>query len=252
MIPGFAISGPGTKRILLRAVGPTLTDYGVTGFLEDPQISLVGSSVANPINDNWNDAVDAPAIQQASQLVSAFDLPDGSKDAVLLVDLPQGQYSLQISGVADATGVALAEVYDADDASDRATLVNISNRGYVGVGGDIMIPGFVVAGNASKTLLIRAVGPTLFTDYGVTGVLENPLLRFYQGDAAIAENDDWESSSLGPLAAELALQVGAFDLHAGSLDAALVITLTPGVYTVQASGVGGTDGNALVEVYEVN
>ena len=137
MIPGFAISGPGTKRILLRAVGPTLTDYGVTGFLEDPQISLVGSSVANPINDNWNDAVDVPAIQQASQLVSAFDLPDGSKDAVLLVDLPQGQYSLQISGVADATGVALAEVYDADDASNQATLVNISNRGYVGVGGDI-------------------------------------------------------------------------------------------------------------------
>lgn len=251
MIPGFVISGPGTKTVLVRAIGPTLADFGVTGFLADPKIVLYNGSDPIADNDNWNDAANVDDIRTVTPTVSGLALPEGSADAAILADLPQGLYTLNISGVGATTGVALAEVYEADSGTPTARLVNIANRGYVGTGGDIMIPGFVISGSASKTVLIRAVGPTL-TKYGVTGELADPILRVFAGSTIISQNDNWEDTEQGMLAGAAGPGVGAFELDAGSKDAALIITLPPGAYTAQASGVGGATGVALVEVYEVN
>jgi len=128
--------------------------------------------------------------------------------------------------------------------------VTISNRGEVGVGSAIMIPGFVVGGEGAKTVLIRGVGPKL-ADFGVEGVLENPTLTVFQGEAPLVTNDDWSDASNATELAAAASAVGAFALDSGSKDAAVLVVLDPGRYTVKVSGVGNTIGVALVEIYEV-
>jgi hypothetical protein len=131
-------------------------------------------------------------------------------------------------------------------------VINISNRGEVGVGASIMIPGFVIGGESPKTVLIRGVGPKL-TDFDVTGVLEDPTLRLFRsGEAApMLTNDNWGDGANAVELAAAAGTVGAFALEAGSKDAAVLVTLEPGSYTVKVAGAGGTEGVALVEVYEV-
>jgi hypothetical protein len=162
--------------------------------------------------------------------------------------LPSGACSAQISGVGGATGVSLAEVYDADADASVSRFVNLSARNNVGSGDAVLVVGFVIDGNTSETLLIRGIGPSL-TGFGVGGALPDPQLKlFNQQGKAINENDDWGG------AAQLVSafgQTGAFSLAAGSKDAALLVTLQPGVYTAQVSGVAGSTGIALIEVYEV-
>jgi hypothetical protein len=146
---------------------------------------------------------------------------------------------------AAAQGIALVEVYEAD--STPSSLVNLSCRARVGTGGDILIAGFAVAGSEPKRVLIRAAGPSLAA-LGVTGALADPRLEVIrEGTGAIvATNDNWDSA-LAPAASS----VGAFALTPGSRDAAIIVTLPPGAYTAQVSGVNNTTGVALVEVYEL-
>ena len=120
-------------------------------------------------------------------------------------------------------------------------------RSSAGTGDNILIAGFVVTGNSPKTLLIRAIGPTL-TNYGVSGVLTDPKLELYAGNTKIGENDNWGGATVLSNAFSA---TQAFPLPANSKDAALLVTLQPGVYSAQVSGVGGTTGVALVEVYEM-
>src|SRR5690606_22654756 len=126
---------------------------------------------------------------------------------------------------------------------------NVSARSEVGTGGDILIAGFNIAGSGTRTLLIRAIGPTLGTAFQVDGVLANPKLELYRSgnDTPIAENDDWDSATATPIFRS----VGAFELPDGSLDAVLVVSLPPGGYTANVSGVNDGTGVALVELYEV-
>lgn len=146
-------------------------------------------------------------------------------------------------------------VYNADGfldtppAGGSSRLANLSTRAFVGAGGDLLIPGIVVGGTAPKTLLIRAVGPTLAT-FGVTNALANPTLAVFDGATRIAGNDDWGVNPDVAAVTVATAQVGAFALPSGSRDAALLLTLRPGTYTAQVSGVGGATGIALVEVYE--
>jgi hypothetical protein len=138
-----------------------------------------------------------------------------------------------------------------------ARLTNISNRAFCGVGSQALICGFVVSNEGPKTLLIRVVGPTLASAFGVTGVLTDPILRLYRHEGAaenlLFSNDDWSADTGADrtTTAAVTAQVGAFALPVASKDAALVATLRPGIYTVQATGAGGGTGMALVEVYEV-
>lgn len=238
LIVGFVMSG-GSKSVMIRAVGPTLGAFGVNGVQADPLIELYNASGAKLLeNDDW--AASSAAIFAQ---VGAFELTAGSKDAALGVTL-QGAATAQIRGKAGG-GVVLVEVYDAG-AGNNTRLANISARNFVGTGDKILISGFVVTGDDPKNLLFRAVGPTLGA-FGVPGVLANPLLAIYNASGVkIAENDNW-NASLAPAFATAA----AFNLTPNSLDSALVLTLPPGAYTAQVSGVGGATGEALIEIYEL-
>lgn len=254
LIAGAVIGGAGTggaKPLLIRAAGPALGPFGVTGFLADPTLSVFsGTGAVVAANDNW--AGDAQVIAIGGQ-VGAFALaPATSRDAALHAPaLNSGTYTVQVSGVGGITGIALAEIYDATPVAaytlTTPRLINLSARTQVGTGGDILIAGFVIGGATPKTLLIRAVGPTL-TAFGVPGALADPRLELYAGTTRIDLNDNWGGAA--PLAAAFGT-VGAFALAPASLDAALLVTLAPGNYTAQISGVGGATGVALVEVYEV-
>jgi hypothetical protein len=248
LIVGLALGGAGTagtKAVLLRAVGPTLEGFGVGGALADPVMTVYQGQAQVAQNDDWNATAGA-----VFPTVGAFAFTAGSRDAALYnAALPSNSYSIQIAGKAGGTGIALAEIYDAtaSGAFTAATprLVNVSARTQVGTGDNILIAGFVIGGQSPVRVLVRAVGPTL-TGFGVGGALTDPRLEIFQGGARTAENDNWDAATAANFAS-----VGAFNFVAGSKDAALVATLPPGSYTAQVSGVGGTTGIALVEVYEL-
>ena len=111
LIPGFVVGGTGTLRLLIRAVGPTLADFGVTGTLVDPTMTLFRGSTALALNDNWSAAANAAEIASAAQMVGAFALPNGSRDAAMLTTLPPGAYTVVVSGVGTTSGTALVELY---------------------------------------------------------------------------------------------------------------------------------------------
>ena len=257
LIPGFYIQGTGTKRLLMRAVGPELAKFGVGNFLPDPQLVLRRASDKEIVatNDDWGDGP-ADDIRAAARAVYAFGLTDGSASAALLVDLPAGGYTITASGKGEETGVSIVELYEIAGASESTRLVNISNRGHVGVGGNIMIPGFVVSEEGSRTFLVRVVGPSL-ARFGVQGVLVDPMLEIYRRrpgtaiDDLILTNDTWGENGDAAAIKSTATAVQAFSLLEGSQDAAFVVTLPPGAYTVNAKGVGDTTGVAIVEVYLV-
>jgi hypothetical protein len=245
------VSG-GSKPVLLRGIGPSLATY-VAGTLPDPFLTLYSGSTVIQTNDNWGGD---PAVAAAITAFTGFPLAAGSKDAALLRTVPSGPYTAFVTDVNGGSGVALAEVYDADPTPPSAQsvaavsrLTSISARAPVGTGGNIIIAGFAFNGNMPKTLLIRAVGPSLSQFPGVTGILANPRLDLYQGSTLIQSNDDWGGSTT---LTNVFTAVNAFQLNGPtSLDAVLLVTLPPGSYTAQVSGVNGTTGVALVEVYEV-
>ena len=257
LIVGLGIGGAGTlgdKSILIRGIGPTLGAFGVAGVLTDPRLELYFGATKINENDNWLGNAEVTTI--GSQ-VGAFALSNAaSRDAALyLPSLKPGSYSVQITGGTGAggtpTGVALAEVYDATPPGGRTAtaprLTNVSARTQVGVDGDVLIAGFVIAGETSKTVLIRAIGPTLGS-FGVAGALADPKLELFGANGKITENDNWDGV---PQLSSTFFAVGAFPLTASSRDAVLLVTLAPGNYTAQISGANSTTGVALVEVYEV-
>jgi outer membrane protein assembly factor BamB len=250
LIVGFAVAG-GAKSLLVRGIGPGLTPFGVTGTLPDPKLDLFasGATTALATNDNWL-ASAAPVFAQ----VGAFTIPSNSKDAALTTSLGAGSYTAQVSDVTGATGISLVELYDTENVTASSRLTNVSARAQVGVGGGILITGFVINGNVPKNVLIRAIGPAL-AGFGVTGVLADPRLDLYRGTTLVESNDNWGTTTLaggtGALSTTFA-QVGAFALaSATSRDAVLLVSLAPGTYTAQVSGINATTGVALVEVYEV-
>ncbi len=243
-IPGFVLSGTGTKQMLVRAIGPTLTAFGVTGVLADPRLSLVSGNSTVASNDNWI-AADVATMTAAG----AFALTAASKDSALVTTLAPGAYTAPVAATDGGSGVALLEVYDAATAS-AVNVINASTRAFVGTGDSVLIPGFVIGGTGSLKLLIRAVGPTL-AGFGVTGVLADPTITLYRGTTVLATNDNWGSATNAGEISATATAVGAFTLPAGSRDAALVATLPAGSYTAIVSGVSATSGTALVELYVV-
>lgn len=252
LIPGFVI-GPGAdKTVLIRAVGPRLADFGVGGTLAQPVLTLIRNSQSLATNTRWNTASNAAAIREAAVRVGAFTLLEGSADSALLATLAPGEYTAQAGGVNNTTGVALVEIYDADAVTTATSsrLINTAVRAQVGVGANILIPGLVVSAGAPKTVLIRAVGPGLAV-FGLTGVLAEPVVSLFSGSERLLTNTAWNSA---PNAADIRAareRVGAFVLAEGARDSALLVTLSPGAYTIQVSGANNTTGLALVEVYEV-
>ena len=246
---GFVLSGAPDKSVLIRAIGPTLSDFGVTGALTDPRLQLFSGSSVLTVNDNWANPASGDgglAISDAFAVSGAFALKPEALDAALVRLMNGGSYTAQVTG-ASGSGIALAEIYDTSP-SGGARLVNVSARAQVGTGTGILIAGFNVSGNVPRQILIRGVGPGLST-FGVGSVLANPRLDLYRGSTLLQSNDDWGGTAAFTAAFA---QVGAFALGGtSSRDAALLVTLPPGSYTAQVSGVGNTTGVALVEVYEL-
>jgi hypothetical protein len=251
-IAGFVVSGPpgSTEQVLLRGVGPTLSQFGVAGALMEPILTLLdsaGTQVAT--NAGWSSAPNASEIAAVTAATGAFALPSGSADSAILVNLAPGAYTAEIDGANGATGVALAEIYEVS--SEGAELINISTRASVGTGSDVEIGGFVISGSQPETVLIRAVGPTL-SEFGVAGALEEPSLSVMDSlGNTVAANTGWSNNSDASTIASESETAGAFALPVGSADCALLLTLSPGAYTAVVSGANGAIGVALVEVYEV-
>lgn len=252
-IAGFVVSGPAgrTKSVLLRAVGPGLTPFGLSAgeVLAQPVLSLFdaqGRLIAS--NQGWNDSADIAA---AAKATGAFALAPGSRDAAMLLDLAPGSYTAQVSGAGNATGIALVEVYER--AVDSSHFVNISTRASVGTGGNILIGGFIVGGVRDSRMLIRAVGPGL-ANKGVGAALTQPVLSVYDASGQlIAINVGWSNGTSADALtlAATASRIGAFALQPGSTDCAMLLSLRPGAYTVQVTGVNGSTGIALFEAYQV-
>lgn len=244
---GFGLTGAGSKQLLVRGVGPTLGAFGVAGALANPVLGLYNSaSVLLNTNTGWGGGA---VLANAFTSVGAFALPATSADTALYQSLTTGTtYSALISGANDTTGIALAEVYDADPGVPSTRLTNVSARAFSGTGASALTAGFVIGGEGTETLLIRGIGPAL-TQFGVTGALTAPQLTlFNSAGAQIGSNAGWGGG--GALVAAFA-QVGAFALPTGSADSAILVTLPPGAYTVQVNGAADATGIALIEVYEM-
>ncbi len=254
LIPGFSISGAGSKNLLVRAVGPRLgmPDFGVTGVLADPTIVVLAGSSPVAMNDDWGLVADPAALAAATLKSGAFPLDGSTKDSALVLSVGPGGYTVQTSGVAATSGVALVELYDIDDATSAGRLVNLSARAQVGTGGDILIPGFVIDGNVAMTLLIRGAGPTLgLPPFDVAGVLADPVMTVLRGSSVVAVNDDWQEAPNQPALLAAQAATGAFAFGDGERDSALLVALPPGAYTVQVAGKDEGTGVALVELYVV-
>jgi hypothetical protein len=279
LIAGFGINGSGTKNLLLRGVGPGMFNtFQVPGALPSVQLAFYdGENPAKLIasNTGWanapvtgNSPVSAVVNNATPTLMAtlgAFSYVTGSLDAALEVNVPAGSYTSQVIGQGSSpSGVALAEVYDADSGIPSSRLINLSARVQVGTGFNVLIGGFSITGNATEKVLIRGVGPGLTSTFQLPGTLVAPLLQLYDGEnpaKLIASNSGWNTApSTGPSPVVAVVQpastqdmatVGAFSLNQGSADAAMEVSLPAGQYTAQLSGVGGSTGIGLIEVYEL-
>jgi hypothetical protein len=234
LIGGFIIGGSGSKEVLLRALGPTLAQFGVTGALADPTMELHnGAGTLLASNDNWKDT------QQAA--ISATGLaPPNDLESAILSNLASGNYTAIVRGKNNTTGAALVEAYDVDQAIDT-TLTNISTRGFVNTGQNVMIGGFI-SGNGLVKIIVRALGPTL-SQFGVPNVLADPTLELHDANGAIlASNDNWQDTQ------QAEIQASGF-APPNALESAIIATRPPGNSTAIVRGKNNTTGNALVEVY---
>ncbi len=239
LIGGFIISGTGNKDVLVRGLGPTLGDLGVAGFLADPTLDLRNANqVQIAFNDDWQQSSQAAAIQATGKAP-----PHATEPAILQTGLAAGNYTAILAGANNTTGVGLVEVYDQSPTS-TAQLTNISSRGRVGTGSNVMIAGFITA-VAENRVLVRALGPTL-TQFGVNGVLADPVLGLFDANGnAIATNDNWQQSSQ---ASEIQSS-GFAPLNAA--EPAIIAIRPLGNTTAIVSGKNGTSGVALVEIYKL-
>jgi mono/diheme cytochrome c family protein len=250
LIPGFVVAD-GPKTLLIRAVGPTLSQFAVNGPLAQPVLTLLRGTQPIAANTRWGTAANATDIRATALRIGAFSLPDNSADSALLATLAPGDYTAQVTSANNATGIALVELYDADSTtSSTGRLINTAVRAQVGTGAQILIPGLVVGPGAMKTVLIRAIGPGLAA-FNVTGFLAQPVLSLYAGGEAFRTNTAWSTAVNAADIRNAADRVGAFALAEGSADSALLVTLSPGAYTLQVSGANNTSGITLVEIYEV-
>ncbi len=255
LIAGFVLKGSTAKQVLVRGIGPSLAGFGVSGSLSDPELQIFSGNTRLAGNDNWGG--DAQ-VAMASARVGAFPLAAGARDAVLLVTLEPGAYTVQISGVGGATGVSLLELYDVDASTPFAAqkIMNVATRGVVGTGaGQQLIAGFVIDGTTAKKVLVRGAGPALSSLGLGSGALSDPVLRLIRhvdgSNLLVRENDNWETGNDSVLVADAAMTIGAFPFTAGGRDAAILLSLPPGTYSAEVTGANNTGGVALIEVYEV-
>jgi hypothetical protein len=240
LIAGMIATGTGPKKVIIRAIGPTLSDFGISGALSDPTLELFQGNTLVASNDDWRSSSQQAEIQMSGLA------PGKDAEAAIIGQLDPGvNYTAAVRGKNGETGIALVEVFDLDPAAP-SILANISTRGFVGVDDNVMIAGVIVTppnGNGVK-ILVRALGPTL-TDFGVPGALTNPTLDLVTASGTvIRSNDDWKGAQQTAIEA-----TGLAPSH--DEESALIETIPPGQYTAVVRGSGRTTGVGLVEVYNI-
>jgi len=258
---GFVTGGAGTtgsQNLLIRASGPALATYGVNNVLSDPALTVLSSSTIITSNDNWaSTPVNQTLVTTADASTGAFPLTDPSSlDAAVVTTLPKNTgYTVQVIGKNNTSGNALAEIYDYTPSgsytSSTPRLINVSCLQQV-VSKGILSAGFTIGGTTSEKVLIRASGPAIAL-FGVPGAMTDPSLNVFSGNTVIASNSGWGGTTTNQNAIISAENLtGAFAYtDATSHDSAVVLTLQPGQYTVQATSTTGAAGSILIEVYEV-
>jgi hypothetical protein len=240
-IGGFIITGSAPKHLLLRAIGPSLTQLGIPNALADPIIELNGpGGFATITNNNWRD----DPVQETAIIATGIP-PTNNLEAAIDVTLLPGSYTAIIRGNNNGTGVGLIEVYDLSPAVP-AKLANISTRAFVGTSSDIVIAGFILGGNSGDDhVIIRGIGPSL-TALGVPGALANPTLELRDSNGALlTSNDDWQDDPA------TAGEITAADLApANPAESGIAASLPPGLYTALLAGLNNGTGTGLVEVYD--
>jgi arylsulfate sulfotransferase len=240
LIGGFIVTGPDPKSVVLRALGPTLSGFGLSGVLADPVLSVYNSSrTLIATNDNWQDDIGAGYIT-----VNGL-APANPSESALLQNLAPGAYTVIVTGKDSTPGMSLVELYDVSPLSN-SKLANMSTRGSAGTGDNVLISGFIVGDVESATVIIRALGPSL-ASFGVSGVLSDPTLTIYDANGTvIASNDNWQDD------------INAIDVQKNLLtppdpsESAIVLRLPAGAYTAIVRGANGGTGVGLAEVYTLH
>jgi CSLREA domain-containing protein len=237
LIGGFIVGGSGSTQILLRALGPTLTQFGVTGVLSDPTLELhdgAGNLITS--NDNWKDLPPADIMA----IMDTGKAPPSDLEPAILHTYSPGNYTGIVRGKNNTTGIALIEAYDISK-SVAITLTNISTRGFVDTDQNVMIGGFI-SGNGIVRVIVRALGPTL-AQFGVTNVLADPMLEVHDGNGTLlASNDNWKDTQQAEIQA-------SGKAPPNDKESAIIIVRPSANSTAIVRGVNNTTGNALVEVY---
>ncbi|HEX4629677.1 MAG TPA: putative Ig domain-containing protein [Chthoniobacterales bacterium] len=236
LIAGFIVTGPSgsTKKVLIRGLGPSLTNLGVAGAISDPLLELHTPDGSVVVNDNW-------AQGDTSQIPNGF-APSDSRESVIVATLTPGSYSALVKGAHGETGVGLAEVYDLESASS-AKLANVATRGLVQSGDNVLIGGFIIGGTEPAKIIVRAIGPSLAA-FGIPNPLPATTLELHDANGDVISNDGWRSTQES--------EIIATTIPPTSDDeAAIVATLVPGTYTAVVRGTNGTTGIAVIEAYNL-
>jgi len=240
-IGGFIITGTAPKQVLVRAIGPSLTHFGVPDVLADPILELHGQDAfVTIINDNWRDT-------QEDAIQATGIPPTDNLESAILATLPPGAYTGIIKGKNNTSGVGLIEVYDlARGAASK--LANLSTRALVGTGSDVMIAGFLLSdGSGDSRVVVRGIGPSLANSFPASALLANPTLELHDGNGVLTlSNNDWQDDPAQ------AAEISAAGLApTNNLESAMAATLPPGLYTAILAGLNNGTGIGLVEVYDL-
>jgi hypothetical protein len=258
MIGGFIVQGTGPKRVIIRAIGPELTHYGVPDALANPTLELhdcMGALIAS--NDNWQFTIIGGIIthDQSLEIRDSGYAPGNPLESAIIADLPPGNYTAIVHGVNNMAGVALVEAYDLSPGTN-SILGNISTRSFVQTGNNVMIGGIIVQGTQPKRVIIRAIGPELSgPPFNIPNALANPTLELHDSTGAlIASNDNWQFTIIGGIIThDQGVEIRDSGHAPGNpLESAIIADLPPGNYTAILRGVNNTNGVALVEVYDLS
>jgi autotransporter-associated beta strand protein len=236
LIGGFIVAGVASKKVIVRAIGPSLAS--LPGRLADPTLELrdnAGGLILS--NDNW---MEGP---QAQEIIDTGLAPSHQKEAAIVATLAPGSYTAVVRGINNTAGVGVVEIYDLT-LNVPATLANISSRGFIETGDNVMIGGFI-AGNQATPVVVRAIGPSL-AQFGVGNALADPTLELHDSSGAlIAFNNDWRDTAETAIAAT---GISPTD----NKESAILAILAPGNYTAVVRGLNNTTGVGLVEVYDLH
>jgi len=243
LIGGFIITGSAPKKVMLRAIGPSLS---FAGALVDPTLELHFPDGRVVTNDNWK--INDTTGQSQEEEIRATTIPPSSDfESAMVQTLAPGAYTAIVRGKNGGTGIALVEAYDLDQAAP-SKLANISTRGFVDTGNNVMIGGFILGGSTpGSKVLVRAIGPSL----PVSGALADPTLELHNGNGAtIATNDNWKINDATGQSQEADIRATTIP-PSNDLESAVLTTLPPGNYTAIVAGKNGGTGVGLVEVYNL-